>query len=60
MTTVMIGIRIGKAEKKRLKEAAKLARMTLSGFIRDAARIEAHSILGLPPIVPQQDASVTK
>lgn len=43
--SVMIGIRIGKAEKKKLADAAKAAGMTLSGFLRFSAREEARRVL---------------
>jgi len=46
--TPTIGVRIGKDEKKRFAAAATAKGMTLSGFIRDAARAEAHRVLGLP------------
>jgi uncharacterized protein (DUF1778 family) len=54
MTIVTINIRIGKNEKAWFKEMAKLKHMTLSGFLRDAARIEAHRVLGPPQRVDGQ------
>lgn len=57
MASPMIGIRIGRIEKKRLKEAAKLAGYTLSGFLRYAARTEAHRVLGDPKLVEQTSTS---
>lgn len=50
MATKSINIRIGTNEKKWLQEMAALKGMTLSAFIRDAARIEAHKILGPPKV----------
>ena len=55
MATVGIQIRIGTNEKKRFQETAALKGMTLSGFLRDAARAEAHRILGLPKAVTDSD-----
>lgn len=46
--SIMIGVRVGKNEKRWLAEVAALKGMTLSGFLRDAARIEAHRVLGPP------------
>jgi uncharacterized protein (DUF1778 family) len=48
---ITITIRVGKFEKERLMEAAKLAGMTLSGFLRDAGRIQAHKVFGGPKVV---------
>jgi uncharacterized protein (DUF1778 family) len=52
MPTVSINIRIGTTEKKWFQEMAALKGMTLSGFLRDAARTKAHDILGPPRPVP--------
>ena len=60
MPTTAINIRIGKNEKKWFAEMAKVKGMTLSGFIRDAARIEAHRVLGPPKVHATDDTRLKK
>lgn len=55
MPTTAINIRIGKNEKKWFAKMAKVKGMTLSGFLRDAARIEAHRVLGPPKVHKEAD-----
>ena len=52
MSTRSINIRISQKEKKWLREVAAAKGMTLSGFLRDAVRIEASRVLKNPDVTP--------
>lgn len=55
-----VNIRVTKAEKERLRKAAYDAGYTLSGFLRNAARVEAHRVLGHPKLVEQNTSDGSK
>lgn len=58
MAAKTINIRVTKAEKERLQKVAADAGVTLSAFLRSAARLEAHRVLGAPKVVEQNPNTV--